>query len=237
MTRVNIIQLAQYDDNFQVFNLPYIFVDDAQRWAVTDGAIGQSLNKEFHEITSMNILSYLDSGWRCFYTTKTPVKSLADLKGMKIRVMNSASNIAMIKAFGAVATPLAYADVFTALQTGVIDGAENDFVSYDTSGHSEVAKNYTVDRHTASFGVVLMSDKAKSKISEEQYQTVLDCAQKAAEWQRTAMVEQENASMEKVIAAGSKIYEINVEEFQNVVQPVYDQYSDLKPLIDQIYAL
>jgi tripartite ATP-independent transporter DctP family solute receptor len=237
MTRVNIIQLAQYDDNFQVFNLPYIFVDDAQRWAVTDGAIGQALNEEFHELTSMNILNYLDSGWRCFYTTKNPVENLADLKGMKIRVMNSASNISMIKSFGAVATPMAYSDVFTALQTGVIDGAENDFVSYDTSGHFEVAKNYTLDRHTASFGVLLMGDKAKAKISEEQYQILVDCAQRAAEWQRTAMVEKENESMEKVIAAGSTIYEIDVNEFQNVVQPVYDEYSDLKPLIDQIYAL
>ena len=237
LTRVNIIQLAQFDPNFQLFNLPYIFVDDEQRWAVTDGEIGQGLNKEFHDITGMNILAYLDSGWRCFYTTDKAVTSLADLKGMKIRVMNSDSNIAMIKSFGAVATPMAYSDVFSALQTGVIDGAENDFVSYDTSGHYEVAKNYTVDRHTASFGVILMSDKAKSKISEEQYQIILDCAYEASLWQREAMVAKENESKAKVIAAGSTIYEVDVEEFQEVVQPVYDQYSELAPLIEKVYAL
>ena len=236
LTRVNIIQLVQYVDNYQVFNLPYMFRDDAQRWAVCDGPIGQELSQELFDATSIHNLAYLDSGWRCFYTTKKAVKSVADLKGLKIRVMNSDSNIAMIKAFGAVATPMAYADVFSALQTGVIDGAENDYVSYDTSGHSEVAKNYTVDRHTAGFGVILMSDKAKNKLTAEQYQIVMDCAQRAAEWQRGAMLEQENASKAKVLASGSTINEVNVEEFQNVVQPVYEQYSELKPLIEKIYA-
>jgi len=237
MTRVNIIQLAQYDSNFQVFNMPYIFTDDAQRWAVCDGEIGQSLAQEFNDITGMHLLSYLDSGWRCFYTTKKAVKSLADLEGMKIRVMSSDANIAMIDSFGAVATPMAYSDVFSALQTGVIDGAENDYVSYDTSGHFEVANNYTEDRHTASFGVVLLSDKAKAKLTDAQYEAICEAAKKAALWQREAMVQKENESKEKVIASGCTIHEVDVSEFQEIVAPVYEKYSDLAPLVKAIRAV
>jgi tripartite ATP-independent transporter DctP family solute receptor len=234
--RINIIQLTQFEDEYQVFTLPYMFINDAHRWAVTDGEIGQSINVKLTEKTGMHVLGFLDSGWRCFYT-KAPVNSLADLKGMKIRVMDSAANIKMIKLLGATPTPMPYADVFTALQTGVIDGAENDYVSYKTSGHFEAVKYYAVDGHTAGFGALIMSDAAKKKLTAEQYAIIQECAQKAVLWQREAMLEKQTSCKDDVIKSGSVISEVNVLEFQNAVTPMYDDYASLKPIIEKIKAL
>lgn len=234
--RINVIQLTQFVKDYEVYTLPYMFANDAHKWKVIDGEIGKAINAKLTEKTGIQALGFLDSGWRCFYTKKE-VKSLAGLKGMKIRVMDSAANINMIKALGATPTPMPYADVFTALQTGVIDGAENDYVSYKTSGHHEVAKFYAVDRHTAGFGVLIMSNAAKSKLTPEQYKIIQDGAKTAIDWQRTAMVAQQDKNKEDVIKTGSKITEVDIKEFQNAVAPMYDAYKELKPTIEKIRAL
>ncbi len=236
MARINIIQLGQFVEEYNAFSLPYIFNDDAHRWAVVDGEIGKEVNEKLTDATTMHLLGYLDSGWRCFYTNE-PVESVSDLKGKKIRVMDSAANIDMITALGATATPMPYADVFTALQTGVIDGAENDYVSYTTSGHSEVSKYYTVDRHTASFGVLLMSDKAKNMLSEEQYAIVQECADEAIAWQREAMLEKQESSKEEAIANGSTVIDVDITEFQEAVNPMYDDYAELNTIIEKIKSV
>ncbi|WP_058484913.1 TRAP transporter substrate-binding protein [Defluviitalea phaphyphila] len=236
LARVNVIQLTQYLKEYEVFTLPYMFSSDEHRWSVTDGEIGQSINKKLAEETGINVLAFLDSGWRCFYT-KEKATSLADLKGMKIRVMDSAANVNMIKYLGATPTPMPYSDVFTALQTGVIDGAENDYVSYKTSGHFEVAKYYMVDRHTAGFGVFITSDAIKEKLTEEQYEILQECAKEAAEWQREAMVKEQEECKADVIEAGSTITEVDMTEFQEAVAPMYDEYEDLKPIIEEIKAM
>ena len=116
--------------------------------------------------------------------------------------MDSAANIKMIKLLGATPTPMPYADVFTALQTGVIDGAENDYVSYKTSGHFEAVKYYAVDGHTAGFGALVMSDAAKKKLTAEQYAIIQECAQKAVAWQREAMLEKQTSCKDDVIKSG-----------------------------------
>lgn len=235
--RINVVQLVQFVGDYQLYNLPYIFDSDEQRWDVTDGEIGQEMAKKLYDKTAIINLGFLDSGWRCFYTTKKPITCLADMKGMKIRVMNSEANIAMVRALGAVPTPMAYSDVFSAMQTGVVDGAENDYVSYQTAGHSEIAKNYTLDRHTAGFGILIMSDKAKRQLTDEQYQIIVDCANKAIAWQRDAMIAQEDKSKDSVVREGTKIWEVDTKEFQNAVISMYDQYPDLKSLIEKVNAL
>ncbi len=234
--RINVVQLPQFVKEYSAYTLPYMFANDAHKWKVVEGEIGKAINDKLTEETGMHVLGFLDSGWRCFYTKKQ-VNSVADLKGMKIRVMDSPANINMIKALGATPTPMPYADVFTALQTGVIDGAENDYVSYKTSGHSEVAKYYAVDRHTAGFGVLLMSDAAKSKLTNEQYEIIQASAKEAIEWQKQAMLAKQDSSKEEVIKAGSTITEVDITEFQAAVAPMYEDYQELKPIIEKIKAL
>ncbi len=231
--RINVVQLSQYVDGYEALTLPYMYDNDDHRWAVVDGSVGQALNEKIQEETGMYVLNYLSSGWRSFYTLEK-AESLSDLEGMKIRVMDSAANINMIKALNATPTPMPYADVFTALQTGVIDGAENDFVSYTTSGHFEVAKYYMEDRHTAGFGNLIMSNKAKEKLTDEQFAIIQECAIEAAKWQREAMLEAQKAEKQVAIDAGCTFTEVDIKEFQDAVQPMYADYDYLETIISDI---
>ncbi|WZL81162.1 TRAP transporter substrate-binding protein [Vallitaleaceae bacterium 9-2] len=231
--RINVVQLTQYVDGYEALTLPYMFNDDAHRWAAVDGSVGKALNEEMLEKTGVYVLNYLSSGWRSFYTMEKAV-SLADLAGKKIRVMDSAANINMITALNATATPMPYADVFTALQTGVIDSAENDFVSYTTSGHYEVAKYYMEDRHTAGFCNLIMSATVKEKLTDEQFELVKEAAQEAAIWQREAMIKAQEESKQEAIEAGCEFTQVNIQEFQDAVAPMYADYDYLESIIEEI---
>jgi tripartite ATP-independent transporter DctP family solute receptor len=233
--RINVIQLTQFVDEYEVYTLPYMFVDDTHKWAVVHGDIGASINEKLTSETGIEVLGFMEWGWRSFYT-KDPVYSLADLEGMRIRVMDSPANVEMITRLGASPTPMPYADVYTALQTGVIDGAENDYVSYLTTVHYEVAPYYTVDEHTVNFGVLIMSEKAKEQMSSEQFYVIQQCAQEAIEWHRVTMLGELDRAKEKVINAGSEIIEVDKSEFMEAVAPMYDGHK-LEKLIENVKAL
>jgi tripartite ATP-independent transporter DctP family solute receptor len=236
LARINVIQLSTYLKDYDLFTLPYIFSDDAHKWKVLDGEIAKKIDAKLAKKANIEVLGYLDSGWRCFYTKK-PVRVLVDMRGMKIRVMDSAANIQMIKLLGATPTPMPYADVFTALQTGVIDGAENDYVSYKSSGHYEVAKNYVLDRHTAGLGVLVMSGRVRKKLNARQRKIIDDAAREAIAWQRKAMGDKEDECRNFVVKSGTVITKTNVAEFQKAVAPMYKQYAEYESTIAKIKAL
>ena len=234
--RVNTSALASTIGEVALYTLPYIFVSFDHKYKVLDGNIGKTTLAAFDKYNMIG-LEFFESGSRHFYTTKVPVKSLADLKGLKIRVQPSEVAIKMVGLLGAVATPMAYGEVFQGLQTGVIDGAENDFVSYYTSGHYEVAKYFSLDGHMAPPAVLLVSKAAFNRLNPSQQQAVREAAREAAVWQRQAMNDFQNQSRKAVEAAGCTIFDVNVLDFQKAVTDIYDMYPQFKSQIEAIKAL
>ena len=147
--------------------MPFLFRSKEHMRKVLDGPIGDEILKAC-EAQGFIGLAFYDSGSRSLYTVKKPVKSLADVKGMKIRVQQSDLWVALLQAMGANATPMPYGEVYTALKTGVVDGAENNWPSYDTSRHFEVAKYYAMTEHSMAPEMLLMSKKVWDTLTPEE---------------------------------------------------------------------
>ncbi len=234
--RVNTSAMSATVPEVELYTLPYVFNDITHKYQVLDGEIGQVAKDALSQYNMVG-LEFWEAGSRNFYTTKTPITCLADLAGQKIRVQTSEVAMAMVELLGAVPTPMDYGEVFQGLQTGVIDGAENDFVSYYTSGHYEAAKHFSLDGHMAPPAMVICSQNAWDKMSAAQQEAVAEAAKEAAEWQRTAMDDYQNESRELVEAAGCTIYDVDVSEFQDATAPLFDDYPQFADLIDAIRAL
>ena len=232
--RVNSVTLAQVAREVGVFTLPYIFKDEKHKYKVLDGEIGLNVSGDLEQYNMLN-LGYLEAGTRNFYTSK-PVKTIKDLKGMKIRVQPSAIPVAMVEMIGAVPTPMNYGEVYSSLQTGVIDGAENDFVSYFTSSHYEVAKNYILDGHLSPPALLLMSKKTFDKLSQENQEIITEAAAEATVWERDQMSSFEKESEEKVKKAGSNIIHIDKKPFQDAVAGIYEKFPEYSDRIKKIRA-
>jgi len=209
-----------------VYSLPYIFRDETHFWKVIQGPIGQELLDGL-KAADMVGLAYYDSGSRNFYTTEKPIRSVADLKGLRIRTQQSQVVLDMMEALGAEPVPMSFGEVYSSLQTGVIDGAENNFPSYGPFGvrHYEVAPFFTLDGHARVPEVVMISKTTWDKLSPEDQALIRQAALasvpvQAALWD--ALVEK---SRQAVIDAGSEIISVNVQEFQDAMGPVYDKYG------------
>lgn len=235
LSRVNTNSLSSTIDAFGVFAMPYLFASTEQKYIALDGDAGKLVTDTLADY-NMVPLYFWEAGARCFYTTKTPIRGVEDLKGMKIRVQQTEQAISMVKALGAEATPMDYAEVFQGLQTGIVDGAENDFVSYYTSGHYEVAKFYSLDQHMAPPAILLMSKTSWDMMSAEQQAGVQKAAYEAAVWQRQAMQDFQLESRAACEAAGCEIIEVDVPSFQAAVASVYDEYPQYKEIVAAINA-
>ncbi|WP_024737431.1 TRAP transporter substrate-binding protein [Enterocloster asparagiformis] len=234
IARISTNGISPSCDAFNVFGMPYVFPSDEIKYKALDGEFGQTLTAKLEEETGLINLAYFVSGPRSFYTTKKEIHSVADMAGLKLRAQDDAITIAMMEALGASATPMNYAEVYSALETGVVDGAENDFTSYYSSGHYEVAKYYSLDMHTAPSSLLVMSAGAWNSLSAEQQEQVRKAAAEAETYQRTLVEDYIAESRQKVEEGGATIIEVDVAEFQNACQPVYDkfpQYNDLIALI------
>lgn len=234
-SRVNANTMAPVVDLFGTFGMPYLFADTETKYKALDGDAGAMAFKELENYNMVG-LDFYEAGSRNFYTTDKPITCVADLKGMKIRVQPTEVAISMVQALGAEATPMEYGEVFQGLQTGIVDGAENDFVSYFTSGHYEVAKNFTLDGHMAPPALVICSKNAWDQMSDAQKEGVKKASREAAVWQRDAMQKFQEESRAKCEEAGSTIIEVDVKEFQDAVASVYDQYPQYKELVDLVRA-
>lgn len=231
--RINTSALSSTADEVGVFTLPYIFTSTEQKYKVLDGKIGQDVIDSLEKYNMIG-LGYWEAGSRSFYSTKKPIKGVADMKGLKVRVQQSDVAIKMVELLGAAATPMSYGEVYQGLQTGVIDAAENDFVSYYTSGHYEVAKNYTLDGHMAPPAMVLMSKTAWDKLSDNQKAAVTEAALEACTWQRQAMNDYQQEARKKVEEAGCEVFDVDVKEFQNSVSAIYEMYPQYADIIAAI---
>lgn len=237
MTKANASELEPFVAEFGIFNLPYLFKDENQFKRVLYGPIGSDLAKKLDKEGMKIVASYV-GGSRSFYTKK-PVHSPADLKGMKIRVLPTPSNNKAIELLGASPVPIPLGEVYTAMQQGVIDGAENNIPSYYQTRHAEVAKNYAIDEHTSIPDYVVISNAAWDKLSPEQQKVFMEAAKDSEKFQQELWEKEMKTSREGAEKLGVVFTEVDKEPFRKALAPMYDDFLNdpkMAPLVKQIQA-
>ena len=207
-----------------VVTLPFLFRDVAHMQRAIDGPAGEAIAADLERI-GIIALSWYDAGARSLYT-RQPVRTPADLRGMKIRVQTSDLWIDLMRALGANPTPLPFGEVFTSLQSGVIDGAENNWPSYESTRHFEVARFYTTTEHSNVPEVLAVSAQRWRRLNEQERAILRDAARESAVIQRRSWAERERVSRERVVAAGVTVIEIQDRApWAALMEPVYAKYA------------
>ncbi len=228
LARVSVGALGPVVDDLNVFNMPYLFRNTAHMQKVIDGAIGQELLDKVSNNPKAGLigLCWMDAGARSLYDTKKPIRTIADLKGMKFRVMGNPMFVDMMNALGGNGVSMGYDQVFNALQTGVVDGAENNPPSFVFDNHYTVAKFYTLDEHLIVPEMLVMSKKTWDGLSPADQALVKKFAREAQMEERVLWQKYEKDAMDKARAAGIQITEIaDKKPFQDAVKPVWDKYG------------
>jgi len=233
-TRTNAVVMANVSPSIGVLNLPYIFRDYQHKYQVLDGDIGMDIRNELHNIGLMGF-DFLESGVRSFYTSaEYPITSIEDMKGLKIRVQPAQIMIRMIELLGAVPTPMNFGEVYSSLSQGVVDGAENDFVSYLTTGHFEVAGNYVEDGHMSPPAMLLMNLKKFKSLPEKFQQAISEAAAETATFERQLMNQANHDAKATLLEKGVSITSIDNGPFRQAMQPIYDEFPMYRTYIERI---
>ena len=238
LTRVSISPLASFVPKLDAFQMPYVYRDEEHMWKVLKGQIGNDLLKSLEPFGFIG-LGWFESGSRSFYNSKRAIKTPADLKGLKIRVQESELMMGLVSSFGAVPTPMPFGEVYSALQTGVVDGAENNWPSYFSTSHYEVAKYFTLDEHTRVPEIIIGSKISLGRLSKADQELIRKAAADAVDFQRKAWADYEKVSIDKVTAAGSQITKITDKgPWQDAVKAMYAKKSkEVQALVAQIAAV
>ena len=230
ITKTSAAVVENFAPSMKILGLPYLFKDDAHEKAILNGPIGKELLLSSTDYF-LRGLCYYDAGSRSFYSIDKQITEPADLDGMKIRVMNSNTAIQFIRALGGSATPISWGELYTALQQGVVDGAENNPPSFYLSRHYEVCKYYTLDEHTAVPDVLLISEHTWKKLTEEQREWVQLAATESAVHQRDLWQQSEREALEAVKAAGVEILKPDKTLFSDKTSELYQELLDSEELI------
>jgi tripartite ATP-independent transporter DctP family solute receptor len=222
MTKVSASVLEGFAPEFKVFGLPYLFRDDAHKTTVLAGPIGKEILAA-PESKFMRGLCYYDSGSRSFYTKTRPIHTPDDLKGLKIRVQESPMAFALIRAFGASATPISFGELYTSLQQGVVDGAENNPPSFHLARHYEVCKYYSLDEHTSVPDVVVVSMHFWKSLTFQQQKWLQEAADESAVYQHKLWDESTATSLAAVQKAGVEIVRPDKAAFAARVADLHEQ--------------
>jgi len=213
--------------------LPYIFRSEEHMHKVMDGAVGDQIKTAF-EGAGLVVLAFYDAGSRSFYNRQKPINSVEDMKGLKFRVIQSDIFVDMVAALGANATPMPYGEVYSSIETGVIDGAENNFPSYDTAKHYEVAKYLSLDEHTILPEVFVMNKAAFDKLSPEDQAIFKEAAAESVAKQRELWAAKVGESRKIVEAAGVEITNPDKQGFIDAMAPVYAKHVTDPVLIKMV---
>lgn len=238
--RISLSQLAELIPEMNALQMPYLYRDSTHMWEVLSGEIGDYFLEKAGEVGLVG-LSWYDAGVRNFYTSQKQITCLEDLQGMTIRVQESDMMADMVEALGATAVQIAYSEVYSSIQLGEVDGAENNWPSYKAMNHDEVARYYTVDEHTRVPEMQLVSAHTWEKLLEEDREIILECAEESARLERRLWKLQEKQSQEKVVKNGTVVIEISDQEkerFRAAVEPVYQKYcGEYMDIIERIREL
>ncbi|MEE1964558.1 TRAP transporter substrate-binding protein [Allomuricauda taeanensis] len=236
MTKVSVGVLENFAPDMKVFGIPFLFRNKQHSFSVLDGPIGKKLLKEGEKFW-LKGLCYYDAGSRSFYTKDKQVTTPDDLKGLKIRVMESATAMDMVRSLGGAPTPISWGELYTSLQQGVVDGAENNPPSFYLSRHYEVCKYYTINEHTMLPDALLVSTHLWGRLSEQEKQWLQEAADNSVAYQRELWAISEREALEEVEKAGVEVIYPDKAPFEEAVQGIYDQYKDdkvMSSLIEQI---
>lgn len=222
LTKVSAAPLEGFVPMMKIFSLPYVFRDSAHLWTVLDSEIGQQLLAAMSPVR-LKGLGYYDAGSRSFYTTQKAIHRPADLKGLKFRVPNSQTAVEMVQALGGAATPVDWGELYTALQQGVVDGAENNPPSFYLSRHYELSKYYVLDEHSSVPDVILMSQHIWDQLTSEQQGWVQQAMDDSIVYQKTLWQEASDDALAKVKAHGVQVIYPDKTLFAEAVKPLHDQ--------------
>lgn len=236
MTKVSGAVIEAFDPDFRIFGIPYIFQDREHFYKTIDGPIGEELLLATEKFW-LRGLTYFDAGARSFYTRNKPINTPEDLYGLKIRVQESNTAMQMVASLGGTGTPLAWGELYTALQQGVVDGAENNTPSLLTSRHYEVCQYYSLDEHTYVPDLLMISKLVWNKLSDQEKAWLNDAADKAALYQRKLWQQAEIDDLAKIEAAGTTVIYPDKALFAKKVEPMYELYKNDEKLYKLIKQL
>ena len=238
ITKVSAAVMENFAPNIQVFSLPYVFRDRAHIYKTLDGEIGKDLLVQSEKYW-LRGLTYFDAGQRSFYS-KEPIESPDDLTDKKIRVQESVTAMNLVRSLGGAPTPISWGELYTALQQGVVDGAENNPPSFYTSRHYEVCKYYTLNEHTAVPDILVIGTVAWNSLTKQEQEWLQEAADEAKVYQRKLWREAEEEALAAVQKAGVKIIRPDKNQFAEKTKSMFEEYknqSEKYDIIQQIQAV
>lgn len=239
ITKVSAATLSNFVPEYHVLGIPYLFRDKQHQFDVLEGDIGKSILEKGSKFW-LRGLCYYDAGSRSFYTSNKAIRTPEDLNGLKIRVMNNQMAINMVNALGGSATPMAYGELYTAIQQGVVDGAENNPPSFVSSNHYEISKYYILDQHSSVPDVLLIGTKQWEKLSEQEKQWVQESADESAQAQKQFWAESVEECMKIVKEAGVEVIipekSLFADKTESVVETFKKEYPELSKIVKDIKA-
>ncbi|MEZ4825170.1 MAG: TRAP transporter substrate-binding protein [Bacteroidia bacterium] len=239
ITKVSAAVLENFAPRLRVLGLPYIWKSREHQFEVLDGPVGELL-LEAPSAYRLRGLCFYDAGFRSFYSTSRPINTPDDLSGMKVRVQKSKTATDMVNILGGSATPIDWGELYSALQQGVVDGAENNPPSFETSRHYEICKYYSINEHTAVPDVLLISTRWWEILSEQERKWLMQAVKESVIFERKAWAEAEKKSLDVVAAAGVEVIYPDKGPFMDKLAGIFDSYKsepELYDLIQQIQAV
>jgi tripartite ATP-independent transporter DctP family solute receptor len=243
ITKVSAGVIGNFVQSYRVFSLPYLFRDADHMWAVLEGPVGRNLLDLLSvgndgQSSGLKGLGFYDSGSRNFYS-KTAILSPADLRGRKVRVMADAVAMDAIQAMGGAATPIPWGELYTSLQQGVVDAAENNPPTLLSSRHYEVGRHFTLSHHMRIPDVLVISSRVWQTLSPEEQDWIQQAANESVDVQRELWTASSDDALEQLRAMGVEVHHVDTAPFRAAVQPVVAKYSEglIADLVQQIEAV
>lgn len=225
MTKVSAAVIENFIPEFKVLGIPYLFDSRAHMFSVLDGEVGQEL-LAIGEPLRLKGMGFYDAGSRSFYSTEAPISEPSSLDGKKIRTMESPMAMEMISTMGGAATPISYGELYTALQTNMVDGAENNPTSFYSSKHYEICKYYVLDEHTSIPDVLFIGTSSWNKLSDQEKKWLKAAVNESVEFQRNLWLSNDQAALKKLKENGVTVIEPNKSQFQEAVSSMIEKYME-----------
>ncbi len=238
MTKTSTGPMEAFIPGMKLFGLPYLFENSEHFWTFADSELGRGL---LHKGRDRNMygLCYYDAGTRNFYTKNRQIRTPDDLKGLKIRVMNSPMAIQMVEMMGASPTPISWGELYSALAQGIVDGAENNPPSFYSNKHYETCKFFSLDGHVVLPDMLLISTLVWDLLSSQEKEWLQQAADESSQYQRKLWAAKSREALEAVKKLGVEVYEPDKQPFIDKVAPMYDTYKDtpLGDLVERVRAM
>lgn len=234
MTKVSAAALTTYSEGYNAFTLPYVFADEDHYFKCMESEAVENLYNSTSDKGFVGVTFY-NSGARSFYTVDKPILTPEDLNGVKIRVMGFQSQTDMVKALGGTPVGMPYGEVYTSLQSGVIDGAESNETALTNGKHGEVSKHFSYDEHTRIPDILVISSKVWETLSEEEQAIVKEAASESTEYHKPLWTKAiDEAKKEASEDMGVEFHEVDKTPFRKAVEPMLKQYGEEYPEVKNL---